>query len=109
MKIKISNNKLENSNFKNLNHKLRKQLPPRVGNHEFGTLNMVNKNKKNMRILNVPPPIQYQLFTYLNIGSQNKRLVNPNWMKGQKHDLPFNSFHLLVLPEIFKGFATCIP
>jgi hypothetical protein len=75
MKIIISNNKLENSNLKNSNHKLRKQLPPRVGKHEFGTLSM----------------------------------VNPNWMKGQKHDMPFNSFYLLVLPEIFNGFATCIP
>jgi hypothetical protein len=44
MKIKISNNNLENSNLKNLNHKLRKQLPLRVGKHEFGALNMVNKN-----------------------------------------------------------------
>jgi hypothetical protein len=101
--------KLENSNLKNLNHKLRNQLPPRVGKHEFGTLNMENKNKKNISILNVAPPIQYQLCTYLHLGSQNKRLVNPNWMKGQKHDMPFNSFHLLVLPEIFKGFETCIP
>ncbi len=107
MKIKISNNNLENSNLKNLNHKLRKQLPLRVGKHEFGTLNMVNKNLKNMRILNVPPPIQYQLFTHLHLGSQNKRLVNPNWMKA--HDMFFNSFHLLVFPEIFKGFATRIP
>lgn len=62
-----------------------------------------------MRILNVPPPIQYQVFTHLCLGSQNKRLVNPNWMKGQKHDMFFNSFHLLVFPEIFKGFATRIP
>jgi hypothetical protein len=109
MKIKISNNKLGNSNLKKLNHELRRQLPPRVGKHEFGTLNMVNKNLKNMRILNVPTIIQYQLVTYLHPGSQNKRLVNPNWMKGQKYDMPFNSFHLLVVPEIFKGFATCIP